>query len=285
MDSGATYLYNRYIKQETKGSPGTHIKDKRKLTFEFYETDTFLDFRDLYIEFVKENQNDMFAAVSMDVINNAEMSYKSLKYIESKGAKVLPVYHLGSDEKWLKRYVDEGYDYLCIGGITPNPYEAIKESLDRIWGDILTDSNGMPKVKVHGLACTGFRLMWAYPWYSVDSATWTKLGAWGGIYVPRTKKGVFDFTATPFGIQVSEKSSKLGVAGHHIETVGENECKHINRWLDYIGVPYGGKEEPGVSNDYEFRMRANLAFYIEFSRALPEWPWPFITKGKRKRLI
>jgi len=281
MDSGATFLYNKYIKKDTKGAPGTAIKDKRKLDFSFYETDTFLDFREAYIRFVKRYDRYLFAYVNMDWINNAEGSYNSLKYMERKGCHPLPVFHLGNDSKWLKRYVDEGYEFICIGGITPNPYGIVKPQLDKIWSDILTDSVGRPVVKVHGLACTSYRLLKRYPWYSVDSASWTKLGAWGGIYVPRKVGGRFSFDKQPFGIQVSEKSSKTGERDRHLCTMPAAEGAHIKEWLQLIGVPLGGKKELGVTNDYESRMRANLFFFQAMCKSLPDWPWNF-TKPIRK---
>ncbi len=307
MDSGATFLYNKYIKKKTKGSPGTYMKDKRKLDFSFYETDIFKDFRDSYIRFVRKNDKYLFAYVNMDWINNAQGSYDSLKYMESKGCHPLPVYHLGSNRKWLQRYIDEGYKYICIGGITPNPYTTLKPILDGLWKDILTDSNGMPLVKVHGLACTSYQLLIRYPWYSVDSATWTKLGAWGGIYVPRKVNGKFDFSRKPFGIQVSEKSSSIGKRNAHSETMVGLENTHIEEWLDLIGVPLGDAQPPkkeednrstlynyptktydeknkkiGVANDYECRMKANLLFYDALSDYLPRWPWPIKYETRNK---
>ncbi len=283
MDSGATFLYNKYITKRTKGAPGTYIKDKRKIDFSFYDSKLFKNFREAYIKFVLKYDKYLYAYVNMDVINNAEASYESLKYMEERGCRPLPVHHIGCDSKWLQRYVDEGYDFICIGGITPNPYSALKPVLDEIWEEILTDKNRMPKVKVHGLACTAFRLMRRYPWFCVDSATWVKVGAWGGIYVPRTTGGVFDFKKAPIGIQVSEKSSSVNKRYAHITTLPQAEQKHIKRWLDQIGIPLGDEKTPGVINDYQCRMKANLTFYQGFASSLPKWPWPLRFKY-RKRL-
>jgi len=287
MDSGATFLYNKYIKENTKGAPGTHFKDKKKLNFSFYKTDTFLDFREDYIRFVLKNDKYLYAYVNMDIINNAEESYKSLKYMESKGCHPLPVFHLGNNEDWLRRYVDEGYKFICIGGITPNPYPNLEEPLDRIWGDILTDKQGMPKVKVHGLACTSYQSLVRHPWFSVDSATWTKLGAWGAIYVPRKnpKTGVFDFNIRPYAMQVSEKSSSVGKRNDHLWTITGKESNQIKEWLKHIAIPVGNAKEKGVINDYECRMKANLLFFQALCDFLPKWPWAFNKSFKKKGLF
>lgn len=281
MDSGATYIYQKYVSKNTKGAPGTYFKDKKKIDFSFYKTKIFKDFREAYIKFVKKNDKYLFAYVNMDVINNAEESYKSLKYMEDRGCHPLPVFHLGNDPKWLERYVEEGYKFICIGGITPNPYVSLKPILDRLWSNILTDSKGMPLVKIHGLACTSFQLLKRYPWFSVDSATWTKLGAWGGIYVPRKVGEKFSFDKRPFGIQVSEKSSAIGASGMHALTLFQAEREHVQEWLDFIGVPFGSAKELGVLNDYQCRMKANLLFFQMLSEYLPKWPWPFKSKIRK----
>ncbi len=285
MDSGATFLYNKYVKKDTQGPPGTHIKDKKNIDFSFYKTNTFKDFREAYIKFVKRYDKYLFAYVNMDLINNAEGSYESLKYMEKRGCHPLPVFHLGNDEKWLRRYVEEGYKFICIGGITPNPFTILKPALDRIWKDILTDKQGMPKVKVHGLACTAYPLLIRYPWYSIDSATWTKLGAWGGIYVPRKINGIFDFNKKPFGIKVSDVSSKIKkYQRSHLFNTTKLEGSHIREWLNLIKIPMGGEDKKGVINDYECRMKANLLFYQALSDFLPKWPWAF-NFSVRKRLV
>ena len=319
MDSGATFIYNRFIKKNTKGAPGTYIKDKRRIRYgyeasidlSFYETKEFKDFRDAYIEFVLKNDKYLDGYVNMDVINDAEGSYKAQKFMEARGCHPMPVYHLtdAQDDIWLQRYIDNGYDWICIGGITPNPVTTLLEPLDRIWSNILTDKDGMPKVKVHGLACTSHRLLFRYPWYSADSATWTKLGAWGGIYVPRKVAGAYSFGADspPYGIQVSTESSKIGDKDNHFIPLGKatpNVQKAITDWLDYIGVPIGAggkvrekemgggviesiakripshgvddsKQKKGVINDYQCRMMANLSFWQAMEEALPDWPRPF----------
>lgn len=101
MDCGATTLYNKYVKKSTKGALCTYFKDKRDIDFSFYHTQKFNDIRDAYIKFVKKNDEHLFAYVNMDIINHAEGSYDSLKYMESRGCKPVPVYHLTdkSDDK------------------------------------------------------------------------------------------------------------------------------------------------------------------------------------------
>lgn len=154
MDSGAPTIYNELSRSKSsdKGQMGSHLRDRKHDDYSYTELDDFKAYRDRYVDLVKKHESDLFCYVNLDIINNQEKSYEMLKYLESKGIKPIPVYHFGCDTKWLKRYIDEGYDYIGIGGIVPNPSRIIIPALDRIWSDILTDKDGYPKVKVHGFA-------------------------------------------------------------------------------------------------------------------------------------
>jgi len=323
LDSGATYLYNKFVKKNREAGlfvprwriakwkekilyeedgfnllqpsdieklkkktkpvrgeqhgPGTHFINRVSLDFTYYKTNEFRKFRDSYIRFIKKHSKYLYAYINLDVINNAEESYKSLKYMESKGCHPLPVFHIGNDVKWLKRYIKEGYQIICIGGISPNRFSIVQPILDEIWLNVLTDSKGMPIVKAHGLACTSYDLLTRYPWWGVDSASWTKMGGWGGIYIPRKKEGEFGFDKSPFALAVSNESPRIKIGRKHFYTISKRERDHVKEWLNTINVPVGsikkGIQKPGVTNDYQSRMRANLFYFQALSNSLPKWPW------------
>jgi hypothetical protein len=312
LDSGAVSLYNKFVKVENNGVAGVSFKGRASKDYSYYTSKAFADYRDTYIKFVKENDKYLSGYINLDVMYNAEESYKSLKYMESKGCHPLPVFHIGNSTKWLEKYIEEGYKFICLGGVSPNPFPVVKPILDKIWANILTNSQGLPLVKVHGLACTSFRLLSTYPWYSVDSASWTKLAAYGGIYAPRKRNGKFDFTVNPFAVAVSEDSSKITDRGAHFSTKPLIEQKHILEWLELCGVPFGterkkkkiiainhqkgkgffsysSKEESevkegkilGVCNDYQSRMKINLYYFQALCDSLPKYPWVF-KKGIKK---
>lgn len=265
LDSGAVALYNRHANSE---SHGTHLKNRANVDYSFFKTKEFERYRDKYIKFVKGNSKYFTAYINLDVIFNAELSYKSLKYMEEKGCTPLPVFHLGSDTKWLKRYVDEGYEYICIAGMYPERFSTTKPILNRIWKDILTDSQGKPKVKVHGLAATSYPLMRDYPWHSVDSSSPTKAAGYGSIYVPRTRNGHFIFSKPPCIVPISSESN----SSKHFSTMSTSMKLIIKHWLDQIGVPLGsvnGKKEQGVISDYEARMVANMKYFLQLAKLLP----------------
>ena len=108
------------------------------------------------------------------MIGSPEGTWKNQMIMEKAGLKPLPCYHFGEDTKWLQRYIDKGYDYIALGGMVGRPRPALLQWLDTIWSDYLTDSKGMPIVKIHGFGMTSLRLMLRYPWYSVDSTSWVQ---------------------------------------------------------------------------------------------------------------
>lgn len=144
-----------------------------------------------YIEFNKKYEGVFEGgSVNLDVIGNAEKSYKNWKILQRAGVHTIPVYHLGTEEKWLLKYMEQT-DYIAIGAIANLHTKARLLGLDHVWKTHLLDAEGKPKLKVHGLGLTAFDVVSRYPWYSVDSAIAVKTAAFGGVVVPKlsyTKK-------------------------------------------------------------------------------------------------
>ena len=218
LDSGAVSFYNKEVKKNTRGAPGRSFKYRANETHNYADTKEFKKYRQAYIEYVLKNDKFFSGYINLDVINNAQSSYDQLKFLESKGCHPLPVYHISSEEKWLKRYVDEGYEWICMGGIVPNRYSTVRPILDHLWKDILTDKDGMPRVKVHGLAVTSFYLLKRYPWWTTDSASWRKAAAFGKIFIPRPKTAGFEgwnFDKTPCALKVTYTPAYINHRDYH----------------------------------------------------------------------
>lgn len=143
---------------------------------------------DEYAQFIKDNENTFDFCINLDVIGEAKGSYENWKYLRSLGVNVLPVYHIGTDEMWLKKYLKQT-DYVCLGAIASLSSAQRMQSLTRIWQNYLTDPvSQLPIVKVHGLGVTAISIMLRYPWYSVDSITPVIGAAYGRIFLPRYKQ-------------------------------------------------------------------------------------------------
>ena len=290
MDSGAHSIYTREV-----------IAQKGRNGYKFYESEEFYRYVDSYAKFIKKYGWAVDYYANVDAIFNPEISYKVQKYLEDKHKlKPVPVIHFGTDLKWIHRYLKEGYEFLGIGGLGQ---EVTKEEYygwaDQVFSILCPASNASkPIVRTHGFAMTSWELMRRYPWWSVDSASWIKAAAYGMIYVPHLRKGVFTFDEKPYTINASDKSPSMSEKGKHITTLTEMEAQVIIKWLNKINVPLGGRfvnskggrvhiqplpveKERGVMNHHKPRAENNLAYFFALAESLPEWPWAFCAQVKK----
>jgi hypothetical protein len=140
-----------------------------------------------YARFIFGNQDIIHIASNLDAIGEGheQESYDRQKlleqYLGDKKDQVKPVHHVRDRDDWLQRYLDEGCDYIFIGGMVPESTKDLLLWLDHVWHKYLTNADGTPKVKVHGFGLTTTDLMFRYPWYSVDSTRWVMESRFGGL--------------------------------------------------------------------------------------------------------
>ena len=290
LDSGAPTLYHKYARAAESsavksGMMGSHLKDRKHDNFDWLDNPDYLAYREQYAQYIIDHEDQLEVYTNLDIVNNAEATWENQQYFEAKGLKPLPVWHFGSDIRWLKHYIRMGYDYIGIGGLVPNPYTTLRPALDEVFQRYLCDTDGTPFIRVHGFAATSIPLMCRYPWYSVDSASWIKYAAFGGIMIPSAVRGVPKYTERPYKINVSGKSPLQKKKDQHITNIGSPALEKY--LLDYIadqGFVLGesvfedGKEivvEPGLVNRPEIRCQFNALYYMGLRDELPVWPWPF----------
>ncbi len=291
LDSGAHGLFNRHSK-----------KDASKDRYEFFETDEFWQYVDEYAAFVKKNLDVIDIYVNVDVIFNPRLSYTVLKYLESKHSlHPMPVLHYGTPMEWVEKHLEDGYDLIGLGGLGQGSNaQEYAVWADKVYSRISPGPTHCPTIRTHGFAMTSYELMIKFPWWSVDSSSWTKMGAFGGIYVPRKKGGKYDFSVNPYAIHCSSEARgfqeevdipethELGVKknklGTHVSKLSKEAQKVIKDWLEYVGVPYGNYRTNawGVSTHHSARKIANLRFFQKLVEWLPQWPWPYRPKGRRE---
>jgi len=268
VDSGAYSLYHAFL--ET---------GKFEADYSYVDSPKFWTYVDDYAEFIKKNLSLITVYVNVDVIFNPEASWKVQKYLEEKhGLHPLPVFHFGEDFKWLKKYMD-GYEYFGISGLGPEINKNMYyEWADRIFNLVCSDSDCMPKWKIHGFAQTSMELLSRYPFYSVDSTSWVMFGRYGAILIPKSKNGERNFLKTPTVIFCSDRSPKLkDIDGKHYDRLSFIEQDYIDEYLDELGCTI---EEAGTN--HKIRDLINANFYVSLEHQLPEWPWPF--QYKRHKL-
>lgn len=213
-----------------------------------------------YIDFCKSHPKISYY-VCLDVIPGTIQNRKVTKEMKEQAAKqsfanymrmcsklpqekVLPVWHRGENTSWIDRYMEEGCRYIGFGGLVGGgggkeiPIESGFKVLENYEG-----------VRVHGFGLTSIRLMTMFPWHSVDSTSWIKQGAYGGVWIPRYRNGKYFYDGNPMLVNVSPKSPSTDKKGVHYSTLSKVEREIVDNYFISLGVPFGEYEivevEPG----------------------------------------
>lgn len=129
---------------------------------------------DDYIKFLHKHKNEVEWYANLDVIGNAKETYNNQKEMEKQGLKPVPTFHYGSDFKWLKKYREE-YDFVGLGGLVP--YSTRKNKLYKHLNKCFSITKA--DTRTHGWGVTSAETLLKYPFYSTDSTSWLKFGAYG----------------------------------------------------------------------------------------------------------
>lgn len=286
LDSGAFTL----ISKAMKANGG-------RLNYDSYDTPEFWEYVDSYAEFVKKHKTAIDYYVNIDAIRNPKLSWKIQQYLQNKhGLRPLPVVHVGTDPKWIDKYIADGHDYIGFGGIAKSILNGgVTGWIDRMFTHICPGPSYLPIVRVHGFGVGNYQHIIKYPWYSIDSTTWVKMAYYGQIHIPEKRNGVFRYDKPSYRLFVDPASPYI-VGGSsstkvkHYEKMKAAEKEIVLEWLAFIKVPLGktvdGKIiEAGVSNDSIIRQTANIEYYEWLQKQMPAWPRPFVPPPIRPRLL
>lgn len=150
-----------------------------------------------YADYLDKYKDMLSVLAGLDVIGDAEATYKNQQYLMKRGLDVLPTFHVGEDFSWLERYISDGHKYIALGGMVPYSMQRGKlfhwlsqcyAIFDRQW------AAGKPVV-FHGFGMTSWDLIKAFPWYSVDSSSWTAGFRFGRVPLFDEKLGKFQVVA------------------------------------------------------------------------------------------
>jgi hypothetical protein len=203
-----------------------------------------------YCDYIKRNmdilrvEDGAVMASVLDGIGDPLQTYRNQLAMEELGAKPLPCFHFGEDERYLEHYV-KNYEYITLGGMVGRSSDQLIKWLDRLWEKYLTDGAGYPRLKVHAFGITAIPVMERYPWYSVDSSSWIQSAAFGSIVTPRWGP-----------VSVSSKSPSRHNAGQHATTLSPLEQDALFKMLEEQGFTY-----ERLSTIYESRAAYNLWAY------------------------
>lgn len=128
------------------------------------------------------------AVVNLDVIGDPVGSFENWLKLRELGCETLPVFHLDEPHEWLEAYLAEGADYVCLGNLKGGKGLSRK----RRWLESIFPL--LDGVKVHGLGVFEASLLKAFPFFSVDSSTWSMAaGFQGSFYLPSLGK-TYDYS-------------------------------------------------------------------------------------------
>lgn len=254
--------------------------------YDYYDTDEFWRYMEHYVHYVKKYHLAIDHYANIDVIPNPELSWRNQQWLEAKGLTPVPIVHFTTHPKWLKMYIDKGYTYVGLGGLVGRIKKATSW-LEKCFDIICDQPSRLPRINIHGFGVTQHQALWRYPWYSIDAATWGKMGAFGTVMVPRWIDGRWNFRKTPVKLCVSADSGgRFGK--HHYLGLSRSERSKVNEWFAEIGIPLGENDEngdvkiPGVLNFHLCRRFANMHYFNHLTAALPEYPWAYHPVNKKK---
>lgn len=265
LDSGAVGWF-REFKEYLKSIEDRLPNVSKKEMYEWFDSAEFREYGERYAQFLKEHDEILTAAVVLDAIHNADLSWEFYQFFEKiHNLKLVPVVHAFCDLKWVDHYLEHGCEYIALGGAAGKIPKNNHRNWLRAVFDRLTDSSGMPIVKVHGLASTGFEVLKEFPFTSVDSSSWIQqAGMACKILVPKTKHGEFRFDVPPQTISMSERLS-ITKKGYHYLNQHRNRQKEILRWIESFGY---GLEDVAGSKGSRVRAEINIVFFECYRQSL-----------------
>lgn len=131
-----------------------------------------------YVDYCLANQSKWNFCVTVDFVENAAEILKRHKQLEKMGIRPMPVFHGDSSIDYLDCYADMGYDWVAIGALPrfKKKPKTLRRYLETCFNR--ADKLGM---KLHGLALTASWQMLDFPFFSVDSSSWSRVAGYGGL--------------------------------------------------------------------------------------------------------
>jgi len=135
-----------------------------------------------YANFIETNQDIIEVASVLDAIGDPIKTLENQNWFDERGIDVLPCFHFGEPVEYLRHYIKK-YPRITLGGMVPIDKGVLRGWLDHLFADEICDSDGVPKVQVHGFGMTTWDLLFRYPWHSVDSTSYASGSKLGSIYM------------------------------------------------------------------------------------------------------
>ena len=85
-----------------------------------------------YVAFLKAHAQYIEIAAGLDVLFDADGTWRNQLEMEAAGVSPMPTFHFGEDVSWLKRYVAK-YERIALGGQVGQSTGDLVRWLDDVW--------------------------------------------------------------------------------------------------------------------------------------------------------
>lgn len=141
-----------------------------------------------YCDWLEKWRHLIHVYAALDVKGNYREGMRNLNVMEKRGLMSIPVYHGGEPMSVLEELLARGYRYIALGNI----HFSGKSRATGAWlVECFKRAEG--KAVFHGFGMTTPERLFEFPWYSVDSSSWSAGFRFGAvaIYVRDEKRVVY----------------------------------------------------------------------------------------------
>jgi len=140
-----------------------------------------------YAEWLTRFEHLFAVYANLDVIGDAEATLRNQRWLEARGFKPLPVYHMGEPWEFLDAMLDR-YPYIGLGGLVGTGVG--KSDLNAFASECFNRAAQRgSKAVFHGLGLTSVRALTALPWFSCDSSSWGSGSMFGCLSLFNPERG------------------------------------------------------------------------------------------------
>jgi hypothetical protein len=224
---------------------------------------------------------------NLDVIRAPAATRANQDALQSRGLTPLPVFHTGEPWSYLERYLEDGHTYIALGALLGHPLRDVMPWLAKAF----RIAHG--RAVFHGFGMTVWEALTEFPFYSVDSSSWSagfrygvvKLfsgGRWSQVRlrdsasIMRRRELIRAHGVDPMALATRESFDRDVVAGLAAVAYRRAEV-HLQRMHGLIAVPdsphnplarRSGLQGPGLHLYLADTEKINFRCAVRGSRAI-----------------
>lgn len=150
--------------------------------------------------------------------------------MKDAGLDAIPVFHQTESFDWLRKYIDEGADYVGLSyHRRAHKHEAISWVEDCF--EILR--RAQRPIRTHGFGIASALMLREFPWSSTDAGTWYRAAGMGQVPIARYKAGKPDY-------RLDHRVVTVGRGRHlrrHLDDLDDASVDHVRQYLrDLAGI-------------------------------------------------